>query len=295
MDDPSPGPALEKSHRPPSPRRLTFDRITFMKIYRLAAQPDGSARYACLTASGSYEALTGTWENGFSPTGQIITGSLLAPVEPPMIWADGLNYHAHATEMNLPIPEYPVAFSKALSALHTPHGHLVMPTGPFAESASVDWEVELAIVIGPRCRDVSVADAPHVIAGYTIANDVSARDWQIQRGGGQWMRGKSFDTFCPVGPYVVTPDELPLPLHLNLTTHVNDEQVQHGHTSDMIFSIAQIISFLSSSTTLLPGTLILTGTPPGVGLGYTPPRYLKKGDRVTVAIDHLGQMTHEVI
>jgi 2-keto-4-pentenoate hydratase/2-oxohepta-3-ene-1,7-dioic acid hydratase in catechol pathway len=265
-----------------------------MRIYRLALA-DGSARYAQLTDDQRYEALTGDWEKGFSPTGEYVTGSLLAPVDPPMIWSIGLNYHAHATEMNLPIPEQPVVFSKALTSLHTPHGQITLPTGKFSQSDSVDWEVELALIIGRRCRDVSPTDAMSVIAGYTIANDVSARDWQIKYGGGQWMRGKSFDTFCPLGPCVVTSDELPDPANLTLTTHINGQQMQHGHTSDMIFSIPEIISFLSSGTTLLPGTVILTGTPPGVGLGHKPPVYLKKSDSMTVAIDHLGQMTHTVV
>ena len=159
----------------------------------------------------------------------------------------------------------------------------------------MDYEGELVVVIGRRCRNVSRAEALEAVLGFTCGNDVSARDWQKQWGGGQWCRGKTFDTFAPLGPVLVAPEELENPLRLALRTRLNGELVQEGDTSDMIFDVPSLIAFLSGSTTLLPGTVIFTGTPEGVGMAATPPRWLRPGDGVSVEIEGIGTLTNPVI
>jgi 2-keto-4-pentenoate hydratase/2-oxohepta-3-ene-1,7-dioic acid hydratase in catechol pathway len=161
-------------------------------------------------------------------------------------------------------------------------------------SAEVDYECELAVVIGRACKNVSRERALDYVLGYTCANDVSARDWQIRNGGGQWCRGKTFDTFAPLGPCLVTRDEIPNPNALKIATLLNGERMQDESTSDMIFDVPRLIEFLSGSTTLVPGTVILTGTPSGVGMARKPPRWLKPGDVVTVEIEKIGQLTNPV-
>jgi 2-keto-4-pentenoate hydratase/2-oxohepta-3-ene-1,7-dioic acid hydratase in catechol pathway len=161
-------------------------------------------------------------------------------------------------------------------------------------SEQVDYECELAIVIGKRCKNVSREKALDYVLGYTCANDVSARDWQIHRGGGQWSRGKFFDTFCPLGPCLVTSDEITNPNALKIGTILNGERVQDWNTNDMIFDVPTLIAFLSGSTTLLPGTVILTGTPHGVGMAQKPPRWLRAGDVITVEIEGIGALTNPV-
>jgi 2-keto-4-pentenoate hydratase/2-oxohepta-3-ene-1,7-dioic acid hydratase in catechol pathway len=163
------------------------------------------------------------------------------------------------------------------------------------QGPEVDYEAELAVVIGRRARDVPVDRALEQVLGYTCANDVSARRWQKHGGGGQWVRGKSFDGFCPLGPALVTTDDIPDPQALTLRCELNGREMQHGHSSDMIFSVAELIAFLSRDTTLLPGTLILTGTPPGVGFARHPPVFLAAGDRVSVEIEGIGRLTNPVI
>jgi len=162
-------------------------------------------------------------------------------------------------------------------------------------SDKVDFEVELAVVIGKPVRNVSEEHALEYVLGYTCANDISARDWQKQWGGGQFCRGKSFDTFCPLGPVLVGTDEIKDPSTLTLTTRLNGTVMQHGHTSDMLFSVARLISFLSGDTTLLPGTVIITGTPAGVGSGRTPPVYLQPGDLLETEIDGIGTLHNPVV
>ena len=161
-------------------------------------------------------------------------------------------------------------------------------------STQVDFECELAVVIGRRCKNVARSEALDYVLGYTCANDVSARDWQKKGGGPQWCRGKGFDTFCPLGPVLVTRDEIPDPRTLKLRTRVNGEILQDSSTSDMIFDVATLIEFLSGSTTLLPGTVILTGTPQGVGMARNPPRFLQPGDDVTVEIEGIGALQNPV-
>ncbi len=217
----------------------------------------------------------------------------LAPIEPRAILCIGLNYAAHAAEGNRPNPERPVLFMKTPSAVQHPGDPIVLPRQ--LRSDRVDYEAELAVVIGRACKNVSRDSALEYIAGYTCGNDVSARDWQRGGGGGQWCRGKTFDTFAPLGPVLVTPDELGDPNTLKISTTINGETLQDASTSDMIFDVPTLIEFLSASTTLEPGTVILTGTPQGVGFARTPPRYLVPGDEVAVTIDRIGSLTNPVI
>jgi 2-keto-4-pentenoate hydratase/2-oxohepta-3-ene-1,7-dioic acid hydratase in catechol pathway len=218
-------------------------------------------------------------------------GRLLAPVRPPDILALGLNYRKHAAETGVPLPDGPVLFLKATSSIVGPGEPILLPA---AGPGEVDAEAELAVVIGRRVKNVPPADALEAVLGYTCANDVSARDWQIRRQKKQWARGKSFDTFCPVGPCLVTRDEIPDPGGLRIRMLVNGEVWQDASTADMIFDVATVIADLSRSMTLLPGTLILTGTPEGVGFTRTPPRYLSAGDTVTVSIEGIGELTSPV-
>lgn len=217
---------------------------------------------------------------------------LLAPVEPRVFLCIGLNYRRHAEETKAMIPKYPVVFMKNPAAVQHPGDPILLPT--HLQSDEVDYECELAVVIGKTAKNVSRADALDYVLGYTCANDVSARDWQKQKGGSQWCRGKSFDTFAPLGPCLVTPDEIPNPNALKIKTIVTGEVLQDWTTSDMIFDVPTLIEFLSGSTTLLPGTVILTGTPHGVGMARTPPRWLKPGDTVTIEIEKIGQLTNPV-
>jgi 2-keto-4-pentenoate hydratase/2-oxohepta-3-ene-1,7-dioic acid hydratase in catechol pathway len=162
-------------------------------------------------------------------------------------------------------------------------------------SQEVDYECELAVVIGKSCRNVRPENSLQYVSGYTCANDVSARDWQLKWGGGQWCRGKSFDTFCPLGPVLVTPDEIPDPNDLKIQTILNSDIVQDWNTNDMIFDVPALISFLSQDTTLIPGTVILTGTPHGVGMAAKPPRYLRPGDTVSISVEKIGALTNPVV
>ena len=201
----------------------------------------------------------------------------------------GLNYSAHAAEQGLPIPEHPILFFKANSAIVGPNDDVVLPRG----SKRGDWEVELAAVIGAPAKYVSEEDALDHVAGYCIVNDVSERDFQ-QNLTGQWTKGKSCDTFGPTGPFLVTRDEVPDPQALDMSLSLNGAQMQTGNTSTMIFSVAQIISHLSQLFTLHPGDVISTGTPPGVGDGMRPPRYLAAGDVMELEIAGLGRQRQSV-
>jgi 2-keto-4-pentenoate hydratase/2-oxohepta-3-ene-1,7-dioic acid hydratase in catechol pathway len=215
---------------------------------------------------------------------------LLAPIVPRDILCIGLNYRKHAEETGAKVPENPVLFIKASSSLQNPGDPIfIPPTEP-----EVDYECELAVVIGKTARRVPADRALSHVLGYTCANDVSGRSWQIKRGGGQWCRGKSFETFCPLGPHIVTRDEIPDPNSLKIRTILNGETVQDWTTSDMIFNVPHLISFLSEGMTLHPGTVILTGTPQGVGVARKPPLFLKAGDEVTVEIEGIGRLENPV-
>lgn len=205
--------------------------------------------------------------------------------------AIGLNYRKHAQEAGMEIPKEPVVFNKALTSIAGPNDDITLPPG----SEAGDWEIELAFVIGTLARQVSVEQALTHVAGYCLANDVSERDWQIKRGG-QWGKGKSFDGFGPLGPWLVTADELPDPQVIPLELRVNGEVRQRSNTADMIFSIAQVVSHLSQFMTLLPGDVVITGTPEGVGLGMKPqPVFLRKGDVMTLYAGPLGTQTQRVV
>lgn len=209
---------------------------------------------------------------------------------PSKIICIGLNYRGHAAETNAPVPREPVLFFKATSALCGPNDDLLLPRG----SEKTDWEVELAVIIGRRAKYVEPDEASEYIAGYALHNDYSEREYQLERGG-QWVKGKSCDTFAPLGPYLVTRDEIPNPHDLRLWLKVNGELMQEASTSDMIFDIPTLISYASRFMTLLPGDVISTGTPAGVGLGRKPPRYLRHGDVVKAGINGLGTSCQRVI
>ncbi|MDP9649941.1 fumarylacetoacetate hydrolase family protein [Paraburkholderia caledonica] len=210
--------------------------------------------------------------------------------QPGNFLAIGLNYVEHAKETNAPLPEEPILFNKAPSCIVGPDDDIVLPRG----SEKTDWEVELAFVIGKRAHYVSEADALSYVFGYCVCNDVSERAFQLERGG-QWVKGKCAPSFGPIGPYLVTAEEIPDPQKLPLWLEVNGERVQNSDTSDMIFSIRTIVSYVSQFVVLMPGDLITTGTPPGVGLGMKPERYLKRGDAVRLSVEGLGTQTQRVV
>lgn len=205
------------------------------------------------------------------------------------IFCIGLNFYDHAEEMNLPIPEYPILFMKACDVTG-PTDPIVIPKG----AEKTDWEVELGIVIASHAQHVAETDALDHIAGYFVGNDVSERHFQMDFGG-QWMKGKSADSFAPLGPYLVTKDEIADPQNLAMSLEVNGEAMQTGSTATMIFGVAQIVAHVSQFVTLRPGDLILTGTPPGVGGGHKPPRFLKAGDVLSAKIEGLGATRHDVV
>jgi 2-keto-4-pentenoate hydratase/2-oxohepta-3-ene-1,7-dioic acid hydratase in catechol pathway len=263
-----------------------------MKIIRYQ-DPQGQILYGARQPGGGTVRLTGDIYSELQATHEPAQiAKLLAPIAPTAILCIGLNYKRHAAESNLPAPQFPVLFVKGINALQHPDDPIFIPT--HLRSDEVDYECELAVVIGRACKNVRRADALDYVLGYTCANDVSARDWQIKRGGGQWCRGKFFDTFAPLGPCLVTRDEIPNPNALRLRTILNGEAVQDWNTNDMIFDVPALIEFLSGSTTLLPGTVILTGTPHGVGMASQPPRWLKPGDSVTIEIENIGSLTNPV-
>ncbi len=219
---------------------------------------------------------------------------ILPPINPAAIFCIGLNYKAHAIETGMNLPKYPVLFMKNPGAVAGHLDDIVIPSSCI-DIPEVDYEAELGVIIGKKTKNVTPKKALGSILGYTCANDVSARKWQKHAGAGQWVKGKSFDTFCPFGPWIVTPDEIKDPNLLDIECVLNGETMQKSNTSDMIFSVGQIISYLSESTTLLPGTLILTGTPSGVGFTRKPPVYLKPGDQLETRIQSIGTLKNQVI
>jgi 5-carboxymethyl-2-hydroxymuconate isomerase len=219
-----------------------------------------------------------------------LEGPLEAPLRPGKIVAIGLNYMDHIREAGLTPPSRPLVFAKFPSSVIGPEDAIVVDAGV---AERVDWEVELGVVVGRRMRDVPAADALEHVFGYTVANDVSARD--VQFADGQWVRGKSFDTFCPVGPVIVTADEIPDPQALRLSTRVNGEVVQDSTTGEMLFGVAELLAFCSRSFTLEPGDLLLTGTPWGCGEFMTPQRSLAAGDVVETEIERIGTLRNPVV
>ena len=234
-----------------------------------------------------------TWIDEFRDTLPVVPESARwAPcvARPSKIICIGLNYRDHARETGAAIPAKPILFAKATSSLVGPFDNLVMPPG----STKTDWEVELAVVIGQRALLVAESDAMNHVAGYALHNDYSERAFQLERGG-QWFKGKSWDTFAPLGPWLASVDEVPDPHHLHLTLDVNGKRMQDSNTDQLIFNVPQLVSYVSQFMTLLPGDVISTGTPAGVALGMKTPRYLAHGDVVELAIDGLGSSRQQVV
>ncbi len=264
-----------------------------MKIIRFLIG-NGDVCYGTPAVAGKANLIRGDIFGNFEITREVVAiKKLLAPIVPTLILGTGLNYRRHAIEGNMPIPTYPVLFVKGPNTLQHPGDPIVIPK--HLRSEKVDYECELAVIIGKTCKNVTRTEALDYVFGYTAANDISARDWQLERGGGQWCRGKFFDTFTPLGPQLITKDELPAPNNLQIKTILNDEVMQNWNTDDMIFDIPALIEFFSGSTTLRPGTVILTGTPHGVGMAQQPPRWLRAEDEVTIEIENIGRLTNPVI
>jgi 2-keto-4-pentenoate hydratase/2-oxohepta-3-ene-1,7-dioic acid hydratase in catechol pathway len=205
------------------------------------------------------------------------------------VFCIGLNYYDHAAEMNMAIPDHPILFMKACEVTGA-HDPIIIPKG----ATKTDWELELGVAIGSRAQHVTEEAALDHVAGYFVGNDVSERAFQLEFGG-QWMKGKSADSFAPIGPYLVTKDAVPDVQNLSMSLEINGEQMQKGSTKTMIFSVAQIVAHVSQFVTLQPGDLILTGTPPGVGVGHKPPRFMKAGDILTAEIEGLGALRQEAV
>jgi 2-keto-4-pentenoate hydratase/2-oxohepta-3-ene-1,7-dioic acid hydratase in catechol pathway len=221
-----------------------------------------------------------------------VGAKLLAPVpDPRKIICIGLNYRDHAAESGVPVPTEPILFSKYPTTLIGHGGQIILPSA----SHEVDYEAELVVVIGRKGRHISRERALEYVGGYAVGHDVSARDWQLNKPGKQWMAGKTFDTFAPVGPELVTPDEVPDPQNLGIRLRLNGQTMQDSSTSQLVFGVAELIAYLSQIFTLEPGDLIFTGTPPGVGMARKPPVWLKPGDQVEVEIDRLGTLQNTVI
>lgn len=264
-----------------------------MRIIRYLAQ-EGDVRFGAEQSDGRCFDISGDIFRSFEVTDhEAKMVKLLAPIEPRVMLCIGLNYRKHAEEQGAKLPERPMLFIKSPNCLQAPGDPILLPR--HLRSDEVDYECELAVVIGRDCKNVKKEHALDYVLGYTAANDVSARDWQTRLGGGQFCRGKGFDTFAPLGPAIVTKDEIPNPNALRITTRVNGEVRQDSNTSDMIFDVPALIAFLSGSTTLLAGTVIFTGTPSGVGMAMKPPRYLAPGDMVEVEVERIGVLSNPVV
>ncbi|XP_041534992.1 fumarylacetoacetate hydrolase domain-containing protein 2A [Microtus oregoni] len=218
--------------------------------------------------------------------------TFLAPVtRPDKVVCVGMNYADHCKEQNVRVPKEPIIFSKFSSSIVGPYDEIILPP----ESKEVDWEVELAVIIGKKGKHIKATDAMAHVAGFTVAHDVSARDWQMRRNGKQWLLGKTFDTFCPLGPALVTRDSITDPHNLKIFCRVNGEVVQSSSTNQMVFKTEELIAWVSQFVTLYPGDIILTGTPPGVGVFRKPPVFLKKGDEVQCEIEEIGVIVNKVV
>jgi len=262
-----------------------------MKIVRHLT-PAGPA-HAALQPDGSARAITGDLFGEWHVTSEAIApGKLLAPVAPTTIICLGLNYAKHAAEGKRQAPERPMWFMKLPGAVQNPGDAIRIPT--VQASTRVDYEGELAIVLKKPAHNVARADAFDYVLGYTCANDVSARDWQREWGGGQWNHAKSFYTFCPLGPVLVTPDELPNPNTLRIRSVLNGTVMQDATTAEMVFDVPTLIEFLTADKTLPAGTLILSGTPEGVGFARQPPVWLQRGDTIAVEIEGIGTLSNPV-
>ena len=265
-----------------------------MKIVRFI-DSEGALRLGADPVEDRAKEVIETETGGYTETGaQLQVERYLPPVAPAAIFCIGLNYRRHAAETGLELPAYPVLFMKNPAAAAGHGGNIVLPDS-CRQRAQTDYEAELAVVIGRPAKNVPEQKALEYVKGYTAGNDISARWWQKNAGGGQWIRGKSFDTFCPLGPVLVTADEIEDPDNLGIFCTVNGEIMQKSNTSDMIFPVSRLIAYLSEDTTLMPGTVIMTGTPEGVGFVRQPPVYLKAGDRVKVEIEKIGALENPVV
>ena len=265
-----------------------------MKISRFLDE-SGAVRLGEVLGDGRCALVEALPDGRFRRTGPVIAPRrTLCPFVPVDIFGIGLNYRQHALESGMKPPASPVLFMKPTSSVADPGDPIEVHacTDPAGE---IDYEVELAVVISRPARDVQVSRALDYVAGYTVANDISARKLQLQAPGGQWIRGKALDGFCPMGPVLVTRDEIPDPQTLRLRTFLNGQLMQDSTTSDMIFTVAEIISSLSAGMTLRPGSVILTGTPQGVGFARKPPVWLKPGDRITTEIDGIGSLENTIV
>jgi len=248
-------------------------------IHEILKQPDGLRQAEAAMKTGQEKQA-------------FISGDLQAPIAAPQkVLCIGLNYREHARETNAEIPSEPVCFGKYANTIGGPGSDIVLPT----VSQEVDYEAELVVIIGKPAKNVSEEKALDYVAGYTVGNDVSARDWQKGRPGGQWMLGKTPDTFAPIGPYLVTSDEVGDPGQLAISLTLNGKTMQESSTSDLIFGIERIIAHLTQLMTLQPGDLIFTGTPSGVGVARDPQVFLKPGDQVSVTIEKLGTLSNPVV
>ncbi len=263
-----------------------------MKIVRTRDE-SGCIVHLAETSREEGQLIEGDIFGSFNVTGKRLPiRERLAPIRPSVIIGIAQNYRLHAMEMGGQLPEHPVFFLKLPGALQDPGKPIRIPR--HLRSNKVDFEAELAVVIGRTCRNVSETEALEYVLGYTAANDVSARDWQKEWGGGQFCRGKGFDTFCPLGPCLVTRDDIPDPGQLAIRGYLNGDLMQESSTADLIFSIPRLIAFISGSTTLPAGAVILTGTPSGVGAARQPPRFLQPGDRYEVEIEAIGRLGNPV-
>lgn len=262
-----------------------------MRIIRFLS--GSNVYYGEPAGEGSARRIDGDLFASFRTTDEILKiDKLLSPIVPTDIFCIGLNYREHAAESGSAIPEVPMLFIKSGNTLTNPGDPILIPR----RSSMIDYEAELCVVIGKSAKNVSRDRALDYVFGYTCANDVSARDWQREKnlGGGQFARGKSFDTFCPLGPWIVTKDEIPDPNQLRIRCELNGKTMQDHTTGDMIFDVPTLVESLSSTLTLRPGSVILTGTPQGVGFARTPPVWLKAGDSVTVELEKIGRLTNPV-
>ena len=264
-----------------------------MRIFRYLDQ-SGKMGFGRFDKEGNTFLILQKGDGDFEATDQRITPfQFLTPIDFRCIYAIGLNYRAHAQETGLEIPKYPMVFMKAPTAAQNPGDPIVLPR--YLRSDKVDFEAELGVVIGRPCKNVKPEDALSYVLGYVCANDVSARDWQLQKGGSQWCRGKTFATFAPLGPCLVTADEIPDPSTLSLQTRLNGQVMQAAGINDLLFSVPALIEYITTFTRLEPGDVIATGTPGGVGFARKPPVWLKPGDMVEVDIDGIGILSNEVI
>tara|TARA_X000000950_G_scaffold108019_1_gene136069 strand:- start:8158 stop:8949 length:792 start_codon:yes stop_codon:yes gene_type:complete len=262
-----------------------------VKIHRIETN-SGDVRWASSENSKDFYLLNGSLE-GFTETTEVVAAKkILPPVIPPAVYIIGYNYATNVEQARVEAGSYPVVVMKATSTIIATGDSIDLPNPSTSEQ--IDYEGELAIVIGKRAKDVPADSVSEYILGYTIANDVTARDWQQGGAGNQWVRSKNFDTFCPLGPAIVTTDSLNFDDGLMIRTWLNKELRQEDTTASMIFTIEELVVHLSASNTLLPGTVILTGTPAGTGKQQDPPAYLKTGDSITIEIDGLGVLENIV-